>query len=708
MKFKELRARLGKKCKVSMVAGVLVVSLGIAGCMTYHVQASRTDNDEKVENTQGTENRDITEETNDNIEKTQSEEPEKNNGIGKEETVYVIADNVGQASKIIVSEHLINLGDTDKLTDATTLEDIENVKGDESYKEAGENIVWEANGNDIFYRGTSKEELPVDIAVKYYLDGEEIEPKELAGKSGKVKIRYEYTNNESVKADIKGTQTEVKVPFLAVSGLILDDSFKNIEVVNGRTITDGDKTVVVGYALPGMQESLLAGTNATDIEIPEYVEITADVENFSIGMSMSMVANATDFISNEDGRLDFSVNELVEELTSATSKLEDGSKELAAGLDTLNSSMAEFQTGMNTLAGGIKKLGDSTDTLVGGVENITSSVNALNNGILQLDSELNREMTQEEKDKYTSLAMGTVENSFKEGSDVYNNIYNTAKEKFASSITAGSDEIYKGLRYNADGTDSALYLTLYEAGYESALQENFEKELPGICSAYGISDVSSLTVAKYQELKAGYEAKAKALIQTEVKKQVEAKLNELAGGVSGAVAQNGADAIAKSVVDACEQSAKQSAANALIMGIDTTKKTIANSIEEKKDNGYSLVTGMNALNDGVNALSEKMPALVGGIDALVEGAKKLQTATGEIVTGVGALDAGANELAAGMELFNKNAISKLADAYNGDLKPLADKIEAIIEAGNSYQTYTKLADGMTGSVKFLYKIEGID
>ena len=164
----------------------------------------------------------------------------------KEQTVYVNADEKGAAQKIIVSNHLKNTEGADTLEDSSSLSDIENVKGEETYKEGEDGtILWDADGKDIYYQGESSEELPVEVKMTYYLDGQEIQPEELAGKSGKVKIRIDYLNHSSQKVGEEGK--EVVTPFLMMTGMILpNENFSNVEVTNGKVISDGQKSIVVG------------------------------------------------------------------------------------------------------------------------------------------------------------------------------------------------------------------------------------------------------------------------------------------------------------------------------------------------------------------------------------------------------------------------------------------------------------------------------
>lgn len=201
----------------------------------------------------------------------------------------------------------------------------------------------------------------------------------MPGKSGKVTIRFDYTNNETVKTKIDGKEEEIYVPFAAISGMVLDDSFSNVKVTNGKVISDGKNNIVVGYALPGLKESLDVDDSDFDgdVSIPDYVEVTADVENFSLSTTMTVVMNATNFIS-KDGDADLSeVDDMLDTLTDATDQLKDGSGELADGVDTLKSKMGEFKDGVGTLKNGIKDYTDGASTLSTGIGTLKSGVDTL-------------------------------------------------------------------------------------------------------------------------------------------------------------------------------------------------------------------------------------------------------------------------------------------------------------------------------------------
>ena len=133
-------------------------------------------------------------------------------GEDKEETVYFISDANGQVKKTVVSDWLKNKDGSDKLEDKSDLQNIENVKSDADFEKGKDGeITWKADGEDVYYQGTTDKKAPVDVKVTYYLDNKEIKPEELAGKSGKVKIRFDYTNNQKKTYTEKGKNYEVYV-----------------------------------------------------------------------------------------------------------------------------------------------------------------------------------------------------------------------------------------------------------------------------------------------------------------------------------------------------------------------------------------------------------------------------------------------------------------------------------------------------------------
>lgn len=607
--------------------------------------------------------------------------------VYKDETVYVFADANGNTNNVLVNEKLKNADGAATLTDKTNLKDIVNVKGDETFTQNGETITWDANGNDICYQGTSEKELPVDVKVTYYLDGREITPEQLAGQSGKVKIRFDYENKEYVKKNIDGKEENISVPFIAVSGMMLGDNFTNITVENGKAVTEGDTNIVVGYATPGLQESLgIDDAELTqDITFPEYFEMTADVTDFSMDMTITILMNGS--AMNLAGDIDMSsLDNMVESLTDASTQLVDGSGELSDGVNTLLSKMGEFSTGVSDLQNGLNELASGSGNLANGVSTINTSAQTINAGISSLNTALNTAMTDEEKQNTASTAAEQAKEAVTQQFD--NGQYDAIAEQAATAFSEFMNNQAAGMIYTELSTNTELTGSITSA------------VIIGIANSQGITyEQAQTAVAQSPEL------------QAQVQSMVDEKIKAMAASIISGMTENGAGVIGTQVADACEETAitvaGQTAGAAAVAGAEGAKSAISTQINALQPNGYSLVTGAQALAAGTNTLAASVPTLSDGVTKLVTGVNKLAGGTKQLSDGVSELADGANALSDGMSQFNEQAIDKLVNAYNGDLKKLADRIQAVLEASSEYDTYTLLNDGDAGTTKFIIKTEGI-
>ncbi|MEE1033265.1 MAG: hypothetical protein U0L06_01695, partial [Agathobacter sp.] len=382
MKLPELKERLKNKYIVRVVAGVLTIALVGTGIGATAVFADKNNSTE------------VTSEASSEAKSTDDIADDLLNGISlkdndadKDESVYLISDANGNVDKTIVVDHLKNKDKKDTIEDASNLKDITNVNGKETFDQNGDKITWQADGNDIYYQGTSSDEPPVSQKVTYYLDDKEISPEDLAGKSGKVKIRFDYTNNTTFTETVNGEQQTVSVPFAAVTALVLGDGFKNVEVTNGKVEANDTTNVVLGYALPGLKDSL--GIKDEDLDddvtIPEYVEVTADVEDFSLSTAMTFVVNASDFVSS-DGIDTSSLDDMIGDLQDATKQLKDGSSTLADGADTLSDGVGTLQSSLGTFADGMGSLQDGLKSYTAGASKINDGINTLGNSTGSLAS----------------------------------------------------------------------------------------------------------------------------------------------------------------------------------------------------------------------------------------------------------------------------------------------------------------------------------
>lgn len=611
--------------------------------------------------------------------------------VYKDETVYVFADASGDTDSILVNEKLKNREGSAELVDKTDLTDIVNVKGDETFSQSGDVITWQADGQDICYQGTTDKELPVEVSISYYLNGEKMTPEEIAGKSGQVKIRFDYTNNSLTSKKIDGKNEEIKTPFVTVSGVILGDNFTDISVENGKLMSEGDSNIVVGYAMPGMLDSL--GIDAEDlsdgVSFPEYFEISADVTDFSLDMTVTLVMNGSEM--NMAGVVDMSeLDNMVDSLTDASAQLVEGSGQLSEGVDTLLSKMGDFNSGVSQLKQGLDSLAEGSGTLASGVNTINVSAQSINQGVAALDAALSTPMSDEVKQQTakeaSDAAQAAVKSTFEGGQ--YDAIAQQASKSFSTTINSKDtiNMIYSGLKANAGLRDG-----LYNAGVLSAYQTTAAQN-PGLTYEMFIGMLDEQTKAN-------------------IYAQVDNSLLTMATQIAAGIAENGADAMGAQVAGACEEAAVtaagQAAGQAAVAGAEGAKSQISAQINAQQDNGYSLVTGTKALADGISTLAAKVPELTNGVNQLVGGVGKLASGSSQLSDGVSQLSEGASKLDDGMNQFNRDAIQKLANAYNGDVKSLVSRVNAVLEAATEYDTFTMLNEGDTGATKFIIKTEGI-
>ncbi|WP_026521135.1 hypothetical protein [Butyrivibrio sp. VCB2001] len=358
----------------------------------------------------------------------------------KVETVYVTADANGAVNDVIVSEWLKNATASSEIADTTQLKDIVNVKGDETYKDNGDGtLTWDAEGSDIFYQGTTDKELPVNMKITYTLNGKEISPEELAGKSGRVTIRFEYENNARQTVNVDGKDIEVYTPFAMVSGMMLDaDKFTNVEISNGKVISEGGNYVVMGVALPGLKESLDISDDKWDKlddadEIKEKLsnsfEITADTSDFELGMTITM---ASSDILSDFGLTDITGSDKIADLKSDMGDLNDGGNKLVDGAQALMDGAVELKDGTGKLYDGTTQLYDGTGKLYDGAGTLSDGTGKLYSGTVTL------------RDGAGTLASGTA--TLRDGISAYTN--------GVSQVNDGAVALSKGVNTAKQGSEA--------------------------------------------------------------------------------------------------------------------------------------------------------------------------------------------------------------------------------------------------------------
>ncbi len=602
----------------------------------------------------------------------------------KDETVYVIANADGSVEKVIVSDWLKNTLGQATLNDRSELTGVENVKGDETYSDGADGAkVWNAQGNDIYYQGTIEKALPVEMSITYLLDGKEIAPAELAGKSGRVTIRFDYKNRQYEMVTIDGKEEKIYVPFAMLTGVLLDsERFSNVAVTNGKLINDGDHTAVVGLAFPGLQEDL--GLDADKLDIPDYVEITADVTGFELTTAVTVATNSVFNDLDEDAADGFDLDELnesLDKLTDAMDQLIDGSSELYDGLCTLLEKSGDLSDGVDQIANGLNRLVANNDSLNGGAKQVFDTLLAEANTQIAASG--------------LELPALTVSNY----SEVLTAVLAQLDEPGTYAEAQARKQVEAAVRAQEDTIRTAVAQAVEPVVKEqvtAAVQANVWQQ---------VLAAADLTPETYD---AGVAAGA---ISAQQQAMLKAALEQQMAGQAAqtAIAQNleaqmASDKV-KATVDAKVEEQIQS-----IVAQKMTDPEIQAKITEATAQASEGAASLRALKqqlDSYNTFYTGLASYTAGVAAVRDGAVKLQSNMPALIKGITQLRDGAMQLSDGLKEFNEEGVQKLVDAVDGDLGGLGDRLQAVIDVSRNYKTFSGISDDMEGSVKFVYRTEAI-
>lgn len=680
----------------------------------------------------------------------------------KDETVYVIAGADGSVQKIIVSDWIRNALGDEALYDRTELTDIENLKGEESYTLGSENSrVWDAQGNDIYYRGNIEKELPVGLSVTYRLDGETISPADLAGKSGKVTIRFDYSNRQYEYVEIDGQKEKIYVPFVMLTGMLLDnDVFTNVEVSNGKLINDGDRTAVIGIALPGLQENL--GIPAETFEIPNYVEITADAKNFSLGMTMTLATNAifnqidTDHLDSV-GDLGGSLGELtgaMEQLMNGSSQLYEGlstllekSGELVKGIDQLLAGAGALKTGMGDLDAGASELQSGASQLYEGLNTLASNNDTLNGGAKQVFETLLSTADAQLAAAGLTVPALTIENYAEVLTGVIASLdENAVYEKALATVTAAveaqrpyiEEQVTAAVREQVTAQvteavqaqvkaqvteavrDTVAQQVIYtatqmdQATYEAAVAAGMVDEATQAAIRQAIEQqMQSETVLQMIEAKTAEQMQT-AAVQTTVSTAVAEQMKS--DTVKALIASNTEQQVQKAIADnmASDEVLSQLAAASegaksvifLKTSLDSYK-TFYLGLQTYTARVSQAAAGAGELKAGTDDLKAGTSQLYAGAAQLYDGILTLKNGTPALVDGVTQLRDGSMQLSDGLKALNEQGLQKVVEMIDGDLTGIFTRLRATIDVSKNYRSFSGIGDGMDGQVKFIYRTDEI-
>lgn len=678
----------------------------------------------------------------------------------KDETVYVLAGADGTVQKIIVSDWIKNAMAADSLEDKTELSDIENIKGDESFTLGGDNsCVWDAQGNDIYYQGNIEKELPVQMSVCYTLDGQAIAPEALAGQSGHVTIRFDYQNMQYEEVLLDGKTEKIYVPFTMLTGMLLDtEVFRNVTISNGKLINDGDRIAVVGIAFPGLQEDLAISKEKLDI--PDYVEISADVENFEMGMTMTLATTEL-FGAIDSDKLDLhELSDAMAELTDAMDQLMDGSSQLYDGLCTLLEKSGDLVSGINKLAEGAAQLkagAESLDSgaaqlqagaaqLSSGLNTLNANSSSLNGGARQVFSSLLSMANTQLSEAGLSVPALTIDNYASVLDGVIASlddtaVYQAALEQVTATVNANrgmiEEKVTEAVQAQVEAEVSAQVTAAVQETVTQAVHENEAQFRAAV-----IQQALGMTVEEYkaaieaglvtQEQQDAVNAAVEAAMQAEIdarmqREEIQAQINAVtqqtvgeqmqSDEIQALIASNTELQVQQAISEAMSSDAVQAQLSAAAEG---AKSVIALKSSLDSYNAFylglitytsgvsSAAAGANELKTGADALKAGTSELSAGAAALLQGIQTMKDSAPALVDGITQLRDGSMELSDGLKQFNEEGIQKLIEAVDGDLDGLSNRIRVTADVAKHYTSFSGISEDMDGDVKFIYKTDSIE
>lgn len=568
--------------------------------------------------------------------------------FSKSETVYAVMNGDGSIKSTTVSEHLYSASGLANVTDKTTLTDIQNTESDAEFTQNGEELVWNTNDTDVYYKGNTDKALPIDVKATYALDGQEAALEDIIGKSGHLTVTVNLKNNETGTVNVNGKDRTIVTPLITAVGVILGGDASNVTAEHGMIESAAKSSVAAFVTLPGVKDSLsgLLPDEVDSIEdyLQDTVTVEADVEDFTCPQVMVACATSTAALGTSNVFDLSSINDLtdgINQLNDAMSQLMDGASQLVDGTSQLASGVLALLDGANTLNNGAAALDDGLGQLTNGLDTLSANNAALNAGAQQV----------------ADGVLASANKTLKEGGLIdedmtwsnYEAVIDNILTMNEKTLAAGRRKIVRTVWEQAPSfKDSQLDLALYL----SATKTNHDLEAAlKLMQNYDPSMLCGLVQLLTSE-------DAKNTAKAELKYQVENS-------------QDMAD------VRALKTSLSQiqffvSSVNQYTAGVQTA----ADGAHSAKDGSAQLAAGTKTLYDGVNTLN----------------------------TGAGQLNDGAGQLNDGLNQFNEEGISKLTGALDQDqLHGLKTVLDEMTDRLNDYTSFAGAPDDAESSVKFVYK-----
>lgn len=714
----DMKNKIKERILCLMLGVGVAAAVGVTGC-------GKSDASSDSEETAKTEDMQETADTKEESEPSENAKKQDTEEKDKTETVYVKSDAKGNPREITVQTKLKNTGDGDTIKDYTNLTDIKNKEGDEAFTQNADGTVeWENHGEDITYEGTGSAELPVDVSISYELDGQAIEPKELAGKSGQLKIRFDYKNKTTQTIKVDGKEEQVSVPFAVISTMLLsDDHASDIEVENGKVMDIDGQKLVIGYACPGLTKSLKLTTYqpTEDIDIPEYVEVTADVTDFSLDFTATIISSGL----LED--MDLKDLDEVDEMSDNMKKLEEATDKLSDGAGALEESMETYKTYLNQYLAGVAALDQGAGALESGLQVMNEKKGDLQAGATLLKESLttlHNTLATVQLPQGSSLdltGMESAEKQLEEDGTKLNEVLTgmstglARMQQLAQEVGAYKTTVETQMETAKTALDAIDWAALdqavradSQAKADAAVEAAMQKALEN----YGLS-ADQIRAAQGEVKTAVNSALDQVSVSEEAKTQIQKAKDSLEAIPTITIPEVSFDTekLTETLTD-MEKQMKILAGYGTTLG--TVSKTAAESLQELQTGLAALQTGTVQLQEGSSQLEAGMAAFGEGIRQLYQGSAALHQGSGQLsstgtalIDGLDTMILGMDSLHQGLVKFDDDGIQELSDLTGTDLTSLANRIRALKKADGRYDNYGGICEGASGSVRFIIETDEI-
>lgn len=674
--------------------------------------------------------------------------------LAKDESVYVKLNENGEVKSTSVTEHLFNYNEK-IVNDKTILNNIKNINGNEKFNQKGNDLIWETNGNDIYYQGTYSKDLPVSFSVKYYLNGEEKNVNEMLGKKGNIKIVLTYKNNSYKNMKINGKSEKIYVPYGIVTTTILNNTDnKNIKVTNGKVIDNGVSSIIMAVSSPGLNESL----KLNDLKDINKVEITYDTESFELN-SIYSVATTNLFDENnlnifsEINNLYKSINLLqsnMDTIVESSKKLSDGTSQIDAGITELNSKIQELtkkyqyyrNQDKNTLKEELIKviennINNITPVLEEEITNETSKLikenkQELENAVITYTEKNTKEVVEKEVNKIVSEL--DVDKLIAKA--LNSNLYNLLKND--QEIT----ELTRILKEDINNELKSIVLNEFSKinnSLDNNMSELQKDDINYIIEKYGLTEAEAkeivgkvqtdtLNQVKENIREANISDKIITALNDEnyISNLVNSYIAKLNNKLSESLNRDTTiseysnelkDKIILSIkkdLEECNLYLNIDAKNYLSGLIDRIINNAAKDLSNKSTEDYTNENIVEKqfseenidsklreiLNIYENDINKKVTVLDNTINNLSDSLNKLNNGSNQISTGM-------NALSIGLDKYNKEGINKINNLVNGDIKTFQKRLDALMKLSNENRILDNSSSNASNSSKIIFMIDSI-